>query len=183
MQTRSRRLSRSQTLALIRRKPELGPTLRRRSVAPPPPSSFPGVSRRGGDARRSLFSLYLAVSRAMRRCKPAPLASTPHKPRHRVRRIARVLPVQDPSQTEPRTADPAKSGGPPSHAAVSARRRPFNAAAARPNPPRTSDLDPRVQIRSHLSQPRATRFQINGPDLVIPVNHVLLQINPSVFQK
>jgi len=44
--------------------PELGSTLRRRSVAPPPLSSPPGASHQGGDALRSLFSLYLAFSRA-----------------------------------------------------------------------------------------------------------------------
>jgi len=68
----------------------------------------------------------------MHRRKPAPLTSIPHKRRHRVRVLARVLPVQEPSPKEPRTADPAKSSGPPSRTAVSARRRPFNAAAARP---------------------------------------------------
>ena len=35
---------------------------------------------------------------AMRRRTAAPLAYVPHKPRHRVRVLARVLPVQEPSQ-------------------------------------------------------------------------------------
>ena len=38
----------------------------------------------------------------MRRRTPAPLAYVLHKPRHRVSVLARVLPVPEPSQKEPR---------------------------------------------------------------------------------
>ena len=63
-----------------------------------------------------------------------------------------MLPVPSALEIEPRTADPAKSGGPPPRVAVSVRRRPFNAAAVRPNLPWPSDLDPSAEIRSDPSQ-------------------------------
>ena len=60
-----------------------------------------------------------------------------------IARAALMLPVLAALEIEHRTAVLAKSGDAP----------PPPAPPARPNPPRPSDLDPRVQIRSHLSHP------------------------------
>jgi hypothetical protein len=71
----------------------------------------------------------------MRRRTSALLAYVPHKPRHRVRVLARVLPVQDPSLTQAQMAVLAYSGRSAAARRRLAHRRPFHAAAARPKEP------------------------------------------------
>jgi len=88
----------------------------------------------------------------MRRRTSAPLAYVPHKPRHRVRVLARVLPVPDPSQTSPGRPFTAKSGHPAAAGRRPPRRRLSSAAAAAPNRSQPSDLNRTVQIRLDPSQ-------------------------------
>ena len=71
----------------------------------------------------------------MRRRTSAPLAYVPHKPRHRVRVLARVLPVLDPSLTQAQMAILVYSSRPAAVHRRLAHRRPLTPPPARPKEP------------------------------------------------